>query len=269
MTPSSPSVPLHVATWNVNSLRTRLAHVLDFLRDHTPDVLCLQELKADDKALPREAFETLGYHIEALCQKTYNGVAIISPYPIEDVHTGFSDGPEDPQARVIAATVRGVRIINVYVPNGSEVGSDKYDYKLKWMGRLSDELAGHFDPKAPVLLCGDFNVAMEPRDLYDPVAWEGRVLYSEPEKKAARRWLEWGLVDSFRLHHDEAGIYSWWDYRQGAYAAGRGLRIDHIWVTQSLAAACTACDVVTAPRELEKPSDHAPVVARFEGVASP
>lgn len=260
------AVPFTVATWNVNSLRSRLEHVLRFLEEAAPDVLCLQELKCTDTDLPRAAFEEMGYRIEALCQKTYNGVAIISPFPITNVVTGFSDGPEDEQKRVIAATVKGIRVVNVYVPNGSEVGSDKYTYKLAWMERLTKEFANHHDPTTPTLLCGDFNVAVDDRDVYDPKAWAGKVLCSDPERQGVEQWKAWGLVDAFRQHHDDAGCYSWWDYRMGAFQRDRGLRIDHIWVTDSLATRCTDCVIDKQPRGWNKPSDHTPVVATFSGL---
>jgi exodeoxyribonuclease-3 len=255
--------PFAVTTWNVNSVRSRLEHVLKFLREDYPDVLCLQELKVTDADFPLEEFGRRGYRAAVYGQKTYNGVAIVSPYDLEDVVTGFADGDkEDPEARVIAATVRGVRVVNVYVPNGQEVGSDKYAYKLGWMARL-EQLLGRSDPKRPLLLAGDFNVAMDDRDVHDPKAWEGRVLFSEPEREAAGRWLTWGLSDAFRKHHEEDGVYSWWDYRQGAFAGNRGLRIDHLWVTRPLLKRCESCDVVKGPRTWDKPSDHAPVTARF------
>ncbi|MDH5528216.1 MAG: exodeoxyribonuclease III [Nitrospirota bacterium] len=256
--------PIAIATWNVNSLRSRLQHVHRFLREASPDVLCLQELKCADKDLPAESFRARGYHLASACQKTYNGVAIVSPWELTDVSTGFSGGEDDPQARLIAATVCGIRVINVYVPNGDQVDSDKYAYKLDWMARLRNELKHHHAPALPTLLCGDFNVAMDDRDVYDPPAWAGRVLCSDPERAAARAWLEWGLEDVFRIHHNEGGIYSWWDYRGGGFEAGRGLRIDHIWVTPPLAARCATCDVLPEPRGWEKPSDHAPVMALFE-----
>ena len=252
-----------ICTWNVNSLRSRLDHVLAFLGDAEPDVLCLQELKADTDKLPTEPFTSRGYHIEAACQKTYNGVALISPYPIEGVVRGFTAVPPDPQARVIAGTVNGIRVVNVYVPNGSEVGSDKYAYKLEWMTWLEKELKTTADPGQPLVLVGDFNVAMDDRDVYNPKSWEGRVLCSVPEREGVKKWLDWGLVDCFRKHHDGAGLYSWWDYRAGAFGADRGLRIDHVWATESLAARCQSCEVDKAPRALEKPSDHAPVTAVF------
>jgi len=262
----SAAIPFTVATWNVNSLRSRLDHVLQFLADSSPDVLCLQELKCEDKALPADAFTELGYNIAAHGQKTYNGVAIISPYPIDDVQNGFTDGEPDPQARLITATVRGIRIINAYVVNGSEVGSDKYAYKLNWMARLDGELKNHHNPAQPTLLCGDFNVAVDDRDMYDPEGWAGSVLCSEPERQGVARWAEWGLTDTFRKFHDEAGLYSWWDYRASAFRRDRGLRIDHVWVTDDLAARCTGCEINKTPRGWDKPSDHTPVVATFSGL---
>jgi len=256
---------LAIATWNVNSVRTRLEHVFQFLHAHYPDVLCLQELKVEEKSFPFDDFTRRGYHVAVHCQKTYNGVAIVSPYPIEDVETGFGPDSEDAEARLIAATVRGVRVVSAYVPNGQEVGSDKYRYKLDWMARLADLLAARADAGAPLALCGDFNVAMEDRDVHDPKAWEGHVLCSEAERKAAGRWLGWGLSDCFRRHHEGDGLYSWWDYRQGAFARNLGLRIDHVWATRPLFERCRACEIVKEPRTWDKPSDHAPVVAIFEG----
>lgn len=258
--------PFAIATWNVNSVRTRLAHVFTFLHEHYPDVLCLQELKVEEKSFPFDDFARRGYRVAAACQKTYNGVAIVSPYPIEDVEAGFGPDSTDGEARLIAATVRGVRVVSAYVPNGQEVGTDKYRYKLDWMARLSGYLAARADPARPLALCGDFNVALEDRDVHDPKAWAGKVLFSDPEREAARRWLGWGLSDCFRRHHEGDGMFSWWDYRQGAFARNLGLRIDHVWATRPLYGRCRACEIVKEPRTWDKPSDHAPVVALFEGV---
>jgi exodeoxyribonuclease-3 len=236
-------IPVTVATWNVNSLRSRLDHVLRFLDAHAPDVLCLQEIKCTADALPEEPFRERGYRIAAACQKTYNGVAIVSPFPMTDVREGFADGEPDPQARLIAATVRGIRVLNAYVPNGAEVGSDKYAYKLEWMARLADALRRHHDPYRPTLLCGDFNVAPDDRDVHDPKAWAGKVLCSAPEREGVAGWRGWGLTDAFRHLHPDAPGFSWWDYRAGAYEGDRGLRIDHIWVTCPLAACLADCRV--------------------------
>jgi exodeoxyribonuclease-3 len=255
--------PLAIATWNVNSVRTRLEHVLKFLHSDYPDVLCLQELKTEEKGFPFDAFRSRGYNVAGAFQKTYNGVAIVSPYPLEDVAVGLTgDGPEAEQ-RCIAATVQGVRVVCVYVPNGQEVGTEKYAYKLAWMARLLKDLERRADPEAPLVLAGDFNVALDDRDVHDPKAWEGRVLFSQPEREAAGRWLAWGLSDTFRKHHREGGLYSWWDYRQGAFPKNQGLRIDHLWATRPLHERCVACDVLKEPRTWEQPSDHAPVVAVF------
>lgn len=257
---------LAIATWNVNSVRTRLTHVFRFLHERYPDVLCLQELKVEEKSFPFAEFARRGYHVAAACQKTYNGVAIVSPYPIGEVETGLGPRSDDAEARMIAATVRGVRVMSAYVPNGQEVGTDKYRYKLDWMARLSDLLEARADPGAPLALCGDFNVAMDERDVHDPKAWEGHVLFSEPEREAAGRWRGWGLSDCFRRHHEGDGLFSWWDYRQSAFARNQGLRIDHVWATRPLYERCRACEIVKEPRTWDKPSDHAPVVAIFEGV---
>jgi len=255
-----------IATWNVNSVRTRLEHVFRFLHEHYPDVLCLQELKVEEKNFPFDEFARRGYRVAAACQKTYNGVAIVSPYPIEDVEAGFGPTSKDPEARLIAGTVRGVRVMSAYVPNGQEVGTDKYRYKLGWMKHLAELLADRADRAKPLVLCGDFNVALEDRDVHDPGAWEGHVLCSEPERKAARGWLGWGLSDCFRRHHEGDGLFSWWDYRQGAFARNQGLRIDHVWATRPLYEQSLGCEIVREPRTWDKPSDHAPVISVFQGV---
>ncbi len=263
--PPASGGAMTVVSWNVNSLRSRLEHVLKFLWQHSPDVLCLQELKCDDKALPVEPFARLGYRIEAACQKTYNGVAIITPHPLTDVTRGFDDGDEDdPQARIIAATVRGVRILNLYVPNGSKLGDPKYDYKLGWMARMEQRLKREVaDHPEQFVVVGDFNVATRDNDMYDPEGWAGEVLCSEPERAATSGWAATGLIDLFAERHPDGGVYSWWDYRAGAFDRNRGLRIDHIWATAALAEGCTDCEVIDTPRRWEKPSDHAPVTATF------
>jgi exodeoxyribonuclease-3 len=255
-----------IATWNVNSVRTRADHIRAFLADAAPDVLALQELKAVASQVPVDAFAAAGYRAEVFGQKTYNGVAFLYRDGCEpaEVVRGFPDDADDAPARLISARFGGLRLINIYLPNGSEVGSDKYAYKLDWMARLRGWLDTAFDPADPVVLVGDFNVAPEDRDVYDPEAFRDRVLFSEPEKAALERIREWGFVDCFRRHHDEAGLYSWWDYRMNQFRRGMGLRIDHVWATPAAAEACTACDIEVEPRRWERPSDHAPVVATVE-----
>ena len=257
---------MKVATWNVNSIRTRRDHVLAFLDHATPDVLALQETKATVDQFPAQAFADAGYGAAVSGQKTYNGVAFLYRNGLEPawVTRGFPDDEDDAPARLIAARFGPLSLVNIYLPNGSEVGSEKYDYKLAWMQRLRDWLDHEFDPEEPVALVGDFNVATEDRDVYDPDAFRDRVLFSEPEKEALEGIRAWGFSDCFRRHHDEAGLYSWWDYRMNQFRRGNGLRIDHVWGSEPAAGACTACDIHVAPRRWERPSDHAPVVAEFD-----
>jgi exodeoxyribonuclease-3 len=254
---------MKIATWNVNSILVRLPQVLDWLAENRPDVLCLQETKCTDERFPVATFAEAGYRAEAFGQPTYNGVAILSARECRDLQRGFlKDGAESPR-RLIAASIGPVRVVNVYVPNGAFVGSDKYRYKLEWLGQLRRYLDEECDPKRRLVLCGDFNIAPEERDVHDPALWEGRVLFSRPEREALEVVREWGLKDTFRLHHEEVGFYSWWDYRAGAFRRNQGLRIDHLWATGPLARECVGAWIDKAPRALERPSDHAPVVAEF------
>jgi exodeoxyribonuclease-3 len=255
---------MKIATWNVNSIAVRLPQALDWIEANRPDVLCLQETKCVDEKFPFPAFQEIGYSAEVFGQPTYNGVAILSLSPLADVRRGLpEDGPEA-QKRLIAATVNGVRIVNVYIPNGSEVGSEKYAFKLNWLDRLRKFFDDCCDAGRPLALCGDFNVAPEDLDVHDPGLWAGKVLCSQPERDALQRVREWGLSDLFRRQHEEGGHYSWWDYRAGAFPRNNGLRIDHVWGTAPLAAACVDAWIDKAPRALPKPSDHAPVIAEFE-----
>jgi exodeoxyribonuclease-3 len=254
---------MKIATWNVNSITVRLVQVLEWIRNNRPDILCIQETKCINEKFPIDAFREAGYHAEVFGQQTYNGVAILSLWPIEDVWRGLPNDEASAQRRLIAATINAIRIINVYVPNGSEVGSDKYVFKLDWLGRLRKFFDEHCDAKKEVLLCGDFNVAPEDRDVHDPVLWAGKILCSDAERAALQDIRDFGLVDVFRKFHEEAGHFSWWDYRAGAFRRNAGLRIDHIWTTESLAVRSTSGWIDKIPRALEKPSDHAPVVAEF------
>ncbi|MDG4604756.1 MAG: exodeoxyribonuclease III, partial [Candidatus Contendobacter sp.] len=248
--------------WNVNSLKVRLPQVLDWLRERQPDLLALQETKLTDPDFPTLDIANIGYQAVFSGQKTYNGVAILSRLPAGELVTDLP-GMDDPQRRVLGATVGGVRVINLYVPNGQAVGSDKYAYKLAWLealtGWLRDERARH----SQLIVLGDFNIAPEDRDVHDPVAWAGQVLCSAAERAAFQRLLALGLKDTFRLFPQEEGSFSWWDYRAAAFRRNLGLRIDHILASSALAAICTACQVDKAPRHLERPSDHAPVIAEF------
>ena len=249
---------MKIATWNVNSLKVRLPHLLGWLAEQQPDVVCLQETKLQDADFPHAELQAAGYHSVCSGQKTYNGVAILSREPIADVRTGIPDFADE-QKRVIAATIADVRIVCVYVPNGQSVDSDKYQYKLNWLAALTawlkDELAKH--PKLALL--GDYNIAPEDRDVHDPQAWQGNVLVSEPEREAFKGLAALGLRDAFRLFEQDAKSYSWWDYRMLAFRRNQGLRIDHILISEALQ--CTACVINKAPRKLERPSDHTPVIA--------
>lgn len=253
---------MKLATWNVNSLNVRLPHLLDWLARQQPDVVCLQETKLDDAKFPYGELKAAGYEAVHSGQKTYNGVAIVSRVPLADVAHGIP-GFDDEQKRVIAGTVEGVRIVCAYVPNGQSVDSDKYRYKLRWLEAFTAyvraELASH--PRLAVL--GDYNIAPEPRDVHDPALWEGKVLFSEPERAAFRSLLNVGLADGFRLFEQPERSFSWWDYRMMAFRRKMGLRIDHILLSRPLAEACTACTIDVEPRKLERPSDHAPVVAEI------
>lgn len=253
---------MKLASWNVNSLNVRLPQVLDWLTRQQPDVLGLQETKCTDDRFPREPIEVLGYHLAFAGQPTYNGVAVLSREPIEDVVTDLP-GLDDPQRRVLACTTGGIRFINLYVPNGQAVGTDKYAYKLDWLDKLEaflrEELARH----EQVAVVGDFNIAPEPEDVHDPTEWEGKVLFSEPERTALKRLLALGLVDTFRLFPQEEKVFSWWDYRMNSFRRNRGLRIDLVLASTALAAACRAGYVDREPRTWERPSDHAPAVAEF------
>jgi exodeoxyribonuclease III len=255
---------MKLATWNVNSVTARLPLVTKWLAETRPDVLCLQELKCTDEKFPVEAFAELGYRSAAFGQRTYNGVAILSRAELTDVQRGFPNDEEGAHARLLAATIDGVRVVNVYIPNGAFVGSDKYRFKLEWMKRLRAFLDAGYDRDAQVLLCGDFNVAPEERDVHDPELWEGRILFSRRERAALNDIKDWGFVDAFRLHTEDGGHFSWWDYRQGSFRRNAGLRIDHIWTSAPLAARCKASWIDKEPRAWERPSDHTPVVAEFD-----
>ncbi|MGH9900874.1 MAG: exodeoxyribonuclease III [Pyrinomonadaceae bacterium] len=254
---------MKIATWNVNSVTARLPLVLQWLGRARPDVLCLQETKCTDERFPRAAFAELGYVSEAFGQPTYNGVALLSRSAPTDVQRGFPGDAAGAHARLLAATVEGVRVVNVYIPNGAFVGSDKYDFKLGWMKRLREFFDDEYWTDDDVLLCGDFNVAPEDRDVHDPESWRGKILFSKRERDALEHVRGWGFTDAFRLHQTEGGHFSWWDYRAGSFRRNAGLRIDHVWVSQALAARCRSAGIDREPRGWERPSDHTPVVAEF------
>ena len=255
---------MKLATWNVNSLKVRLPQVLEWLAANQPDVLCLQELKQQDGDFPQAVLQQAGYHFAFSGQKTYNGVAILSKSALADVQCGMADFPDE-QKRLIAATVDGVRVVCVYVPNGQSLDSDKYQYKLKWLAALQTWLKDGLEKYPRLALLGDFNIAPDDRDVYDPQAWVGNVLVSEPEREAFRGLERLGLRDSFRLFEQPEKSYSWWDYRMMAFRRNMGLRIDHILLSAALAPECSACMIDRTPRKLERPSDHAPVVAQING----
>ncbi len=251
-----------IATWNVNSLNVRLPQVLDWLKAESPDILALQETKLTDDKFPRADIEAAGYRVLCSGQKTYNGVALLTRRPATDPVTDIP-GLNDPQRRVLAATIGGLRVVDLYVPNGESVESDKYRYKLDWLAKLTAWLRSELKAHPQLVVLGDFNIAPEPRDVHDPKAWEGSVLCSEPERAAFQQLLQLGLQDSFRLFEQPEKSFSWWDYRMQAFRRKHGLRIDHILVSAALAARCTACRIDIAPRTNERPSDHAPVIATF------
>jgi len=253
---------MKIATWNINSLNVRLPQVLAWLAAEQPDVLALQETKLVDEKFPRAEIEAAGYRSVYAGQKTYNGVALLSRQPAQDVVIGIP-GFDDVQQRVLTATFDGIRVIDLYVPNGESVESDKYRYKLSWLEALTvwlkQELAAH--PRLVVL--GDFNIAPEPRDVHDPKQWEGRVLFSEPEREAFRKLLATSLCDTFRLFEQPEKSFSWWDYRMQGFRRNNGLRIDHVLASAALCKSCKSCRIDKGPRAHERPSDHAPVVAEF------
>jgi exodeoxyribonuclease-3 len=251
-----------VATWNVNSLRVRLPHLLDWLATHRPDIVCLQETKCEDATFPAEELAAAGYRSVHHGQRTYNGVAILSRNEAAGVSRGIPQFTDE-QSRVIASDVDGVRVVSVYVPNGQSVGSDKYAYKLRWFEALASWLEAELAAHPKLIVTGDFNVAPEDRDVHDPAAWAGQVLFSEPERAALQRLIAMGFVDAFRLFEQPEKSFSWWDYRMGAFRRNMGLRIDHMLLSAELARGCKACTIDVAPRKLERPSDHAPVVCEL------
>ena len=253
---------MKLATWNVNSLKVRLPQVLDWLAANPVEVLCLQETKQQDGDFPQDELRVAGYHSVFSGQKTYNGVAILSRAPAGEAQVGLPDF-SDEQKRVIAATIDDVRVVCVYVPNGQSVDSDKFQYKLAWLAALRGWLEQELTRYPKLALLGDYNIAPEDRDVYDPAAWQGNVLVSEPERQEFRNLLQLGLRDCFRLFEQAEKSYSWWDYRMMAFRRNMGLRIDHILVSEPLAAQCRSCVIDKTPRKLERPSDHTPVVVEL------
>ena len=251
---------MKLVTWNVNSLKVRLTHVLEWLQTNPVDVLCLQETKLTDDKFPIAEINAAGYQVVFSGQKTYNGVAILSRHPITDVIKNNPLFPDE-QQRIIAATISGVRIVCAYIPNGQSVGSDKYEYKLRWLDGLINWLTSELQQHPKLALLGDYNIAPEDADVHDPAAWEGQVLVSEPERAAFKKLCDLNLQDAFRLFPQAEKLYSWWDYRQMAFRRNRGMRIDHILLSPPLSAICTVCEINKLPRKWEQPSDHTSVIA--------
>jgi len=254
---------MRIATWNVNSLKVRLPHLLRWLETNPIDVLCIQETKLTDDKFPVSEINAAGYQVAYTGQKTYNGVAILSRLPIEDV---VKNNPrfDDPQQRIIAATIDGIRFVNAYIPNGQEVDSEKYLYKMAWLKALHEWLGEEVAAHPQLALLGDYNIAPEDRDVHDPVEWEGKIHCSERERAAMTGLVGLGLADSFRLFEQPEKQYSWWDYRMMGFRRNRGLRIDHILLSPALAQRCTACTIDREPRKWEQPSDHTPVIATLD-----
>jgi exodeoxyribonuclease-3 len=263
---------LALATWNVNSLKVRLPHLVDWLRAHAPDVVCLQETKLTDDRFPRAELEAAGYRSVYAGQKTYNGIAILlraaattEPAEVQVNLPEFADEQKRLLALTLPAAAGGpLRVVCAYFPNGQAVGADKYEYKLRWIAALTAWLRGELTRHPRLALAGDFNIAPEERDVHDPAAWAGQVLFSQPERAAFRALLELGLADAFRLFEQPPRSYTWWDYRNLAFRRKMGLRIDHILLAPPLAACCTACTIDVEPRRREQPSDHAPVLASLD-----
>jgi exodeoxyribonuclease-3 len=257
-------VMLKVASWNVNSLNVRLPHVLSWCAAEQPDLLALQETKLTDDRFPADALREAGYHSVFSGQKTYNGVAILSRHAVAtDVVTDVA-GLDDPQRRILAATFGDVRLVNLYVVNGQEVGSEKYAYKLNWLQHVTAWIAGELERHDKLVVVGDFNIAPEDRDVHDPEAWHEKILCSTPEREALGRMLALGLRDTFRSFEQADDSFSWWDYRQAGFRRNLGLRIDLVLASQALSACCKAAWIDVEPRRQERPSDHTPVLAEFD-----
>jgi exodeoxyribonuclease-3 len=264
---------MKIATWNVNSIRKRLDRVIAWLGEHHPDILCVQETKVEDGTFPRAELESAGYQVLCHGQKTYNGVALLAREPLRNPVKGFGDDGDnagsagstsDGQARFLLAEVGELKVGTVYVPNGQAVGSEKFRYKLEWLARWRRWLASNVDPSAQLVLCGDLNVAPEDRDVHDPAAWKDKVLCHPDERAALTEVCNWGLTDAFRLHNQEAGHFTWWDYRQLCFPKNLGLRIDFILCSAPLAARCRSVTIDRSARKGKEPSDHAPVIDEFE-----
>ncbi|MGJ5676876.1 MAG: exodeoxyribonuclease III [Nostochopsis sp.] len=261
---------MKIATWNVNSIRTRLQHVVDWLIQNQIDVLCVQETKVINDNFPRSPFEELGYHLYFSGQKSYNGVAILSREPLQNFSASFTAilpeiSPEfDEQKRVLTGVINDLRIINLYVPNGSAIGSEKYEYKLRWLAILREYLQTLLTSTPNICMCGDFNIALEDQDIHEKANSENHIMASEPERQALRDILTLGFADAFRKFTSESGHYSWWDYRAASFRRNLGWRIDHHYLTPKLYEYAKSCTIDITPRKLTQPSDHAPVIVELE-----
>jgi exodeoxyribonuclease-3 len=253
-----------LASWNVNSINVRLGHLLSWLQEISPDVVCLQETKTVDEKFPADALASLGYSSQYYGEKSYNGVAIVSKLPLERVQKGFKQDVEPGSKRFIEAQIGPLRVLNCYIPNGQAVGSEKYLYKMMWLEGLLNHLKKEHDPLLPLLLCGDFNIAPEDRDIYDAADTVESIMCSTEEREKLASIRSWGLEDAFRKHNQENGQFTWWDYRMGGFRRNIGFRIDHIYCTKPAYAACRAAFIDKSPRKLERPSDHTPILARLE-----
>ena len=254
---------MKIATWNVNSIRSRLERLLRWMEENKPDILCLQELKAEEDRFPFQPLREAGYRAVARGQKTYNGVAILSSHDLVNVERSFRDEGDESQARFISCLIKDVRVASVYVPNGGMVNSEKWEYKLAWMNRLRSYLDSHANPEENLILCGDFNIAPDDKDVANPDTWGNSVLCHEDGRKAFLRICDWGLVDVVRKTHPEGGVFSWWDYRMLAFPRNDGLRIDHLLATRAMAKRLLLTEIDRQERKGKLPSDHAPVVAEF------
>ncbi len=250
-----------IATWNVNSVKVRLPQLSAWLQKAQPDVVCLQEIKCETESFPFDALGELGYEAAAYGQKTYNGVALLSKLPIENIVEGFPG--EEGQSRLIEGTINGITVLSCYAPNGQAIGSDKFAYKLRFYEALRKHLDGLGKSTLPLVIAGDFNIAPDERDVFDVKKCAGDIGFHPDEHKALKRFTDWGLVDSFRLHEKGAGHFSWWDYRTG-YDNNQGMRIDQVWISKALEKQCTGARIDIGPRKLEKPSDHTPVLCELD-----
>lgn len=255
---------LRIATWNVNSIRARLDHVLTWLADNEPEIACLQETKVEDQLFPRVPFLELGYQVALHGGRALAGVATLTKQKPTEVSMGFHDGEKDPSPRILEVVAHGLRVVNLYVPNGTSVGSDAYIYKLDWLRRLRLQLDATRKPTEPIVVVGDFNIAPEDRDVWNPPGFQGRLQFTEPEKAALRELVAFGFVDCFRMHESAAGHFTWFDYRTNGFLRNEGMRIDHVYATEPLASRCTKVVHDAEPRSWDVPSDHLPVVATFQ-----